>query len=86
MVLVAVQEGDSKERIAGLGQYAVNSDTYTADIALAVRDKCQNQGVGAELLAHLTFHAKKQGLPGSTAEVLAGNKPVFRSSGRWNLR
>ena len=78
MVLVAVKEEDGKEQISGLGQYAMNSDTYTADIALAVRDECQNQGVGKELLSHLTFLAKKQGLLGFTAEVLVGNEPVFR--------
>ncbi|MHC1688101.1 MAG: GNAT family N-acetyltransferase [Methanothrix sp.] len=78
MVLVAVKEEGGKESIVGLGQYAVNSDTYTAEVALAVRDRCQNQGVGAELLAHLTFIARKQGLLGFTAEVLAGNEPVFR--------
>lgn len=78
MVLVAVKEESGKESIVGLGQYAVNSDTYTAEVALAVRDRCQNQGVGAELLAHLTFIARKQGLLGFTAEVLAGNEPVFR--------
>jgi len=78
MVLVAVKEENGKEQISGLGQYAMNSDMYTADIALAVRDECQNQGVGKELLTHLTYLAKKQGLLGFTAEVLVGNEPVFR--------
>ncbi len=51
MVLVAVKEEDGKEQICGLGQYAMNSDMYTAEIALVVRDECQNQGVGEELLS-----------------------------------
>jgi GNAT superfamily N-acetyltransferase len=51
---------------------------HTAEIALVVRDECQNQGVGAELLAYLTYLAKKQGFLGFTAEVLVGNEPVFR--------
>ncbi|MDD1749196.1 MAG: GNAT family N-acetyltransferase [Methanothrix sp.] len=78
MVLVAVTEEDSKESICGLGQYGMNNDMYMADVALVVRDNYQNKGVAAELLSYLTYLAKKQGLLGFTAEVLAGNEPVFR--------
>ncbi|MFZ2473265.1 MAG: GNAT family N-acetyltransferase [Methanothrix sp.] len=78
MVLVAVMEVDDRESICGLGQYGLNSDTYTADVALVVRDDCQKKGVAGELLSYLTYLAKKQGLLGFTAEVLVGNEPVFR--------
>lgn len=78
MVLVGVTEDDGRESICGLGQYGMNSDTYTADVALVVRDNCQNKGVAAEILSYLTYLAKKQGLLGFTAEVLVGNEPVFR--------
>ena len=78
MVLVAVTERDSRESICGLGQYGMNRDMYTADVALVVRDDCQKKGVAGEMLAYLTFLAKRQGLLGFTAEVLAGNEPVFR--------
>jgi len=78
MVVVASREMEGKECICGLGQYGINSDTYTADVALVVRDDCQNQGIGGELLAYLTLLAKKQGILGFTAEVLVGNEPVFR--------
>ncbi len=78
MVLIAVMEEDDKESICGLGQYEINSDMFTADVALVVRDSCQNKGVAAELLSYLVYLAKKQGLLGFTAEVLAGNDPVFR--------
>jgi GNAT superfamily N-acetyltransferase len=78
MILVAViQEGD-RELICGLGQYGLNSDTYTADVALVVRDDCQKKGVAGELLSYLTYLAKRQGILGFTAEVLVGNDPVFR--------
>jgi len=78
MILVAViQEGD-RESICGLGQYGLNSDTYTADVALVVRDDCQKKGVAGELLSYLTYLAKRQGILGFTAEVLVGNDPVFR--------
>lgn len=78
MVLIAVMEKDDRESICGLGQYDINSDMFTADVALVVRDDCQNRGVAAELLSHLVYLAKRQGLLGFTAEVLAGNDPVFR--------
>ena len=78
MMLVAVKEEDDKELICGLGQYDINSDIFTAEVALVVRDDCQNKGIGAELLSHLAYLAKKRGILGFTAEVLAGNDPVFR--------
>ncbi len=78
MIILAAVEKDGKEIVAGLGQYDINADTYTADIALLVRDEYQNQGVGSELLSYLTYLAKRQGLLGFTAEVLVGNDPVLR--------
>ena len=78
MMLVAVKEEDDKELICGLGQYDINSDMFTAEVALVVRDDCQNKGIGAELLSYLVYLAKKRGILGFTAEVLAGNDPVFR--------
>ena len=78
MILVAVKEEDDKELICGLGQYDINSDIFTAEVALVVRDDCQNKGIGAELLSYLAYLAKKRGILGFTAEVLAGNNPVFR--------
>ncbi|NMC09758.1 MAG: GNAT family N-acetyltransferase [Methanothrix sp.] len=77
MVILALTEKGGKEIIAGLGQYALNRDMHTAELALVVRDEYQNHGVGRELLSYLTYLAKKQGLLGFTAEVLAGNQPVF---------
>jgi ribosomal protein S18 acetylase RimI-like enzyme len=70
--------GTGKETIVGIGQYDINRDMHTADIALAVRDKCQNQGLGTVLITYLTHLAKRKGLLGFTAEVLVGNDPVFR--------
>ena len=43
MVLIAVMEKDDRESICGLGQYDINSDMFTADVALVVRDDCQNR-------------------------------------------
>ncbi|HWQ18200.1 MAG TPA: GNAT family N-acetyltransferase [Methanotrichaceae archaeon] len=76
-IILATVNICGKEKIVGLGQYGLNSDLHTADLALAVKDDCQNQGVGIELISYLTYLAKRQGLLGFTAEVLVGNQPVF---------
>jgi RimJ/RimL family protein N-acetyltransferase len=78
MVILAVLGEAGKETIAGIGQYSLNRDMHTADIALAVSDRHQNQGLGYELISYLTYLAKNKGLLGFTAEVLVGNEPVFR--------
>jgi len=78
MVILAVIEGpEGKETIVGLGQYDVNRDAHTAEVALVVRDKYQNQGVGSEILSYLTYLAKRRGLLAFTADVLVENKPMI---------
>jgi len=78
MVILAVLSESEKETIAGIGQYSLNGDTHTADIALAVADRYQNQGLGIELISYITDLAKIKGVLGFSAEVLAENEPVFR--------
>lgn len=77
MVMLAIIETAQKEEIIGVGQYGINESVHTAEVALVVRDKFQHKGVGTELLALLTIIAKKHGLHGFTAEVLAANKPML---------
>lgn len=77
MVVLAVIEEEGKEEIVGIGQYAINEATYTADVAFAIRDDYQNVGIGKEMLSYLTYLAKKQGLLGFTAEVLIENKSML---------
>ncbi|HWQ18447.1 MAG TPA: GNAT family N-acetyltransferase [Methanotrichaceae archaeon] len=78
MVILAVIEGpEEKETIVGLGQFDINRDAHTAEVALVVRDKYQNQGVGSEILSYLTYLAKRRGLLAFTADVLVENKPMI---------
>jgi len=42
-----------------------------------VKDRYQRKAVGLELLSYLTYLARKQGLLGFTAEVLAENTPMM---------
>jgi GNAT superfamily N-acetyltransferase len=78
MVILAVLGESGKETIVGIGQYSINKGVHTADIALAVRDDYQKQGLGIVLITYLTHLAKRRGLLGFTAEVLVGNGHVLR--------
>jgi RimJ/RimL family protein N-acetyltransferase len=77
MVVLAVFEHEGKEVIAGVGQYRGNVESHTAEVALVVKDEHQNKGVGTELLTHLVYIARKQGLLGFTAEVLRDNRAML---------
>ncbi len=77
MVILAVLHEGGKEVIAGVGQYIINSDRHSADIAFVVTDKYQNMGIGTELFSYLTQLARRAGLLGFTAEVLVENRPMM---------
>lgn len=77
MVILAMLQHEGKEVIAGLAQFTTNEDSLTAEVAIVVKDGYQNQGIGTELLTHLTYVAKKQGLLGFSAEVLKDNRNML---------
>jgi RimJ/RimL family protein N-acetyltransferase len=77
MIILAIKEREEKEEILGLGQYGIEEETHTAEVAFVVRDDYQNQGISTQLLTYLTYLAKKQGLLGFTAEVLLENRPML---------
>jgi ribosomal protein S18 acetylase RimI-like enzyme len=76
MFLLATMQESEREIILGLGQYWIDEETHTGDIAFVVLDNYHRQGIGEELLTYLTLLAKKQGLLGFTAEVLVDNIPM----------
>jgi ribosomal protein S18 acetylase RimI-like enzyme len=83
VALVAVVTEGDRASIVGGGRYVVGKPG-TAEIAFAVIDGYQGQGIGAILLRHLAAIACQAGLKEFTAEVLADNTPmlkVFRKSG-----
>ncbi|NYT02525.1 MAG: GNAT family N-acetyltransferase, partial [Methanosarcinales archaeon] len=77
LILAAVPE-EEREVILGMGQYAINEKYHTAEVAVVVRDDYQKMGVGKQILQYLTYLAKKQGLLGFNAEVLADNVSMVR--------
>ncbi len=78
MVILATVSDGARELVVGVAEYYVEEDGLTANVAFAVRDQYQNQGVGTVLLQNLSQIARKQGLIGLTAEVLRENEPMMR--------
>lgn len=76
VILATLREGEV-EKVVGVGQYGINEENRTAEVALVVKDEYQNKGIGWELLSYLTYLAKREGLLGFTAEVLVENKPML---------
>ncbi len=77
MVILALVSRGEKETAVGLGQYSVNQETHTAELALVVRDEYQHQGIGKEIQSYLTLLARRDGLLGFTAEVLEDNSAAL---------
>lgn len=77
MVVLAVLPHEERDAVVGVGQFGIDVQSHTAEVALVVRDDQQNRGIGTELLSYLTYLAKRQGLLGFTAEVLVDNQPML---------
>jgi RimJ/RimL family protein N-acetyltransferase len=77
MVILSVVSDGETETVIGVGQYGIDVQTHTGEVALVVRDDHQNQGVGTEVLSYLTYLAKREGLLGFTAEVLIENQAMM---------
>jgi RimJ/RimL family protein N-acetyltransferase len=83
VALVAVVEESSRPVIVGGGRYVI-VQPGKAEVAFAVVDQYQGQGIGASLLHHLAAIARGTGLEQLIAEVLPDNIPmlkVFEKSG-----
>jgi ribosomal protein S18 acetylase RimI-like enzyme len=78
VILALITPDEHREEVVGIGQYSADEETHTADVAFAVRDDYQGRGVGTELLKYLTYLAKKRGLLGFRADVLADNWRMLR--------
>ncbi len=83
VALVAVAEDAGRRFIVGGGRYVVVRPE-TAEVAFAVIDEYQGQGIGAALMHHLALLARDAGIKELIAEVLPENIPmlkVFQKSG-----
>jgi RimJ/RimL family protein N-acetyltransferase len=83
VALVAVVEESGRPVIVGGGRYVV-VQPGKAEVAFAVVDQYQGQGIGAALMRHLAAIARRVGLEELVAEVLPDNiamLKVFEKSG-----
>ena len=77
VALVAVVDEDGHPAIVGGARYVV-TEPGKAEIAFAVVDQYQGQGLGAALMRHLAAIARAAGLREFVAEVLPGNAPMLK--------
>jgi RimJ/RimL family protein N-acetyltransferase len=83
VALVAVAEENERRVIVGGGRYIV-VQSGTAEVAFAVVDQYQGQGIGTALMRHVAALAHTAGLDKLIADVLPDNLPmlkVFENSG-----
>jgi acyl-CoA hydrolase/GNAT superfamily N-acetyltransferase len=64
------------EDIIAVGWYYLDPRTNRAEIAFVVRDEWHNNGIGTFMLGHLMAVARRNGIAGFSAEVLAANKSM----------
>ncbi len=78
LVAVVNESGgkDVKDTIIGGARYIV-TQAGTAELAFAVIDQYQGQGIGTLLLRHLVVIARESGLQKLEAEVLPENAPML---------
>ncbi|HEU5071575.1 MAG TPA: GNAT family N-acetyltransferase [Verrucomicrobiae bacterium] len=82
--VVGVLPSAAGEEIIAVGNYYLDPKTNKAEVAFTVADSWQRRGIGTFMLKHLTRIARRNGIGGFTAEVLAENKgmqTVFNRSG-----
>jgi GNAT superfamily N-acetyltransferase len=71
----------------GLGRYIkLYNCEDTAEFAITVADKYQNQGVGSLLLSYLIEHAKCNGVSILQGFVLDSNKPMKKLLQKYNFK
>jgi RimJ/RimL family protein N-acetyltransferase len=85
VALVAVVEEKGCPAIVGGGRYIV-LQPGKAEVAFAVVDQCQGQGVGTALMRHLVTIARGAELKELVADVLPGNIPMLKLFEKSGLR
>ena len=75
--VAVVGDGSANERI--VGHICVEPDgSSAAEVAVAVAEECQGQGIGRRLVEAAVAWARAEGLRVLTASMLASNAPIQR--------
>src|SRR6266481_6776786 len=75
--LAATLTENGRERFIGVGRYIRGKDPRRAEVAFAVLDKYQGQGIGTILLEHLGQIARASGVTELEATVLGDNRQML---------
>lgn len=75
--LLAVEGAPGRERLLGVARYDRIAGTDTAEMAVAVPDDVQRQGIGAQLLSRIAEEARSQGIKRFMVLVLAENRSML---------
>ncbi|MBN2508502.1 MAG: GNAT family N-acetyltransferase [Verrucomicrobia bacterium] len=86
VTLVGTLQEAHGEDILAIGSYYLDPKTNLAEVAFVVHDHWQNQGIGTFLLTQLIRIARRNGIRGFTAEVLAENKAMQAVFGKSNCK
>lgn len=75
VALLATQWHEGREKVIGVGRYLVGKGpgAQTAEVAFAVLDELQGQGIGTLLMEHLAMIAQAGGVGQFLADVLGAN-------------
>ena len=84
VALAAVLSEGGREVIVGGARYIV-TQPGRAELAFAIDDRHQGQGIATHLIRHLTAIARAAGLRAFVAEVLAENAPMLKVFTRCGL-
>jgi acetate---CoA ligase (ADP-forming) len=77
--LIGTMSADGREeQVVALANYVRLRDPALAEVAFAVADALQGQGVGTRLLEQLAASAAAEGISTFVAEVMPDNEPMLR--------
>ena len=74
-LVASVKEGEDNT-VIGAGRYIV-TQPGVAEVAFAIVDEYQGQGIGSAVLRHLVLIARESGIRQPAAEVLPENAPML---------
>ena len=75
--LAATLTESGRERFIGVGRYIRGKVPHRAEVAFAVLDDYQGQGIGTILLEHLALIARESGITELEATVLGDNRQML---------
>jgi GNAT superfamily N-acetyltransferase len=73
-IMVVALDGDE---VVGVGDAFRTADPSEAEVAFAVADRCQHEGVATRLMSALATTARAAGVCRLVAVTLAGNQPML---------